>query len=134
MSSSRTGTIFSILKGILIAAGVTLLGMLLIAALTLFAHISDNLLLLLNQLLKAVSIILGTFAAVGRGGSRGFVTGAVTALIYMILGYAFYIALGSGVYSFSTMLGEMLLGAAVGAVTGAILANMRPRKRNMRRT
>lgn len=128
MSSTRTGILLSILKGTLAAIGVTLIGMLLIALLTVFTRISDSLLTVLNQLLKVLAILVGVSAAVGRGGSRGFVTGAVVSLLYMILGYALYVILG-GEHSVTLMLGEMLMGTAVGAFAGAILANMRPRKR-----
>ena len=129
MPSNRTSTAVSILKGFLTAAAITLLGMLLIALITVFSRLSDTMLTSLNQILKILSIILGTCVSVGRGGSRGFVTGTVIALLYMIAGYSLYVVLGGGVYSFPGMLGEMLMGAAVGAVTGTVLANLQPRKR-----
>ena len=129
MSANRVSVILSILKGLLVAIAITLLGMLLFAALTVFASVPDNLLTVLNQLLKIAAIGLGVRAAVGRGGARGFVTGAVLALIYMILGYAMYVVLDGGVHSVTTMLGEMLLGAAIGGVCGAILANMKPKRK-----
>ena len=128
MSSNRTGILLSILKGLLVSIAVTLTGMLLIALLTVFTRISDETLLLLNQVLKIAAILLGVIATVGRGGSRGFVTGAVPAALYMILGYGMFALLG-GTHSTSAMLGEMLMGAAIGAFAGAILANMHPRKR-----
>jgi len=129
MSSNRMGTFVSILKGLLAAVAVTLAGMLLIAVLTLLSRIPDSLLTALNQLLKILSIILGVCVAVGRGGCRGFVTGAVVALLYLIPGYALYVLLGGGSHSFALMLGELLMGSAIGAITGAILANLPPRKR-----
>ena len=129
MSANRVSVFLSILKGLLVAVVFTLLGMLLFAALTVFASVPDNLLTVLNQLLKIAAIALGVRAAVGQGGTRGFVTGAVLALIYMILGYAMYVLLGGGVHSVTTMLGEMLLGAAIGGVCGAILANMKPKRK-----
>lgn len=129
MSGNRTSVLLSILKGLLVAVAATLLGMLLIAALVTFADVSDAALTAMNQILKILAIILGTWAAVGRGGSRGFVTGAVVALLYMILGYTLYVALGGGAFSVTGMLGEILLGAAVGGFTGAVLANLRPKSR-----
>lgn len=132
MSSSRIHILLSILKGLLIAIAFTLVGMLLIALLTVFARIPDNLLTALNQILKLCAILLGTCIAVGRGGSRGFITGAVVALLYMILGYVLYVMLGGGAHSASLMLGEILMGATVGALCGAVLANMRPKKRRAR--
>ena len=133
MSGNRISVLLSILKGLLVAVAATLLGMLLIAALVTFADVSDAALTALNQLLKLLAIILGTWASVGRGGSKGFVTGAVVAILYMILGYGLYVALGGGAFSFSGMLGEILLGAAAGGFTGAIFANMRPDARRRRR-
>ena len=128
VASERMNILIQILKGLIISIAVTLTGMLLIALLTVFTRLSDSMLTALNQILKIISIMAGTAAAVGRGGRRGFVTGATTALLYMILGYAVYILLG-GIHSVSLMLGEMLMGAAVGAFTGAVLANMNPKKR-----
>ena len=128
MPSNRIPILLSILKGLLIAAAITIFGMLLIAFITVFTRVSDNLLTVLNQTLKILSIIIGTWFAVGKGGRRGFVTGTVTALLYMIIGYSMYVLLGGGAYSFPGMLGEMLMGAAVGAVTGAVLANLQPKK------
>ena len=128
MHSKRIGILFSILKGVFLAVCLTLAGMLLTALLTVFAHISDRLLLIINQCLKVAAIVAGVCTSVGRGGSRGFVTGAVVALIYMLLGYLLYACLG-GRHSFSLLFGELLMGAAVGAFTGAILANMSPGKR-----
>lgn len=129
MSGKRIPILLSILKGVLVAVILTLLGMLVMAALTVFARISDGALTALNQALKVFAILLGARAAVGRGGSRGFVTGCVIALVYMIAGYGLYVCLGGGVFSATQMLGEMLLGASIGGLTGAVLANMRPKAR-----
>lgn len=131
MSTNRVSILLSILRGVLAAAAITLAGMLLIALLTVFSRISDRVLTLLNQLLKFISILIGVQVSVGCGGSKGFITGAVTAMLYMLTGYALYVLLG-GAYDVVTLLGELLMGAATGAVIGAILANMRPKKRRIR--
>ena len=68
MATKRASALLSILKGLLAAAAVTLLGMALIAALVLTARLSDGVLTLLNQLLKALAVVLGVRAAVERGG------------------------------------------------------------------
>lgn len=133
MSANRISVLISILKGLMVAVAATLLGMLAIAALALFVRVSDRTISLLNQLLKILSVVLGTWSAVGRGGSRGFVTGVVLGLLYMIFGYWLYTALGGGAWSVVGMLGEILLGAAVGGVFGAVLANLSPRSRRKTR-
>ncbi|HIQ82665.1 MAG TPA: TIGR04086 family membrane protein [Candidatus Pullichristensenella stercorigallinarum] len=134
MKSARAAALGSILKGVLISAAATLVGMLLLAAAVVWLDISDGALSALNQVLKLVSILLGVRFAVGVGGERGFLTGAAVGLVYMILGYVLYWQLGGAVFSFAAMLLEMLLGGAMGAVTGAVCANLRPRARRRGRT
>lgn len=132
MGKTRLNIAAGILKGLLAAIAFTLAGMLILAALAAFLQISDGLLTVLNQILKASAIIIGTRIAVGRGGERGFITGMLLAMLYMILGYGFYVFLGGNAFSIPAMLGEILIGAAIGSIIGALLANM-PSKHEKKR-
>lgn len=129
MTKSRAQVLASILRGLLAAVALTLLLMAVIAALAVWLRISDGLLTALNQIMKLASILLGATVAIGRGGQRGFVTGMTLAMLYMALGYAAYVALGGNAFSTSQMLGEILIGAAVGALAGAVLSNLPARGR-----
>ena len=128
MPKTRKRTLLSLLKGLLIAVALTLACMLLMAAALVALQMSDRLLTVLNQIVKLLAIAVGTCVAVPRGGSRGLLTGVEIALVYMALGYAMYVLLGGGSFAVGNMLGEMLLGSAVGAVTGAVRANLSPRR------
>ena len=128
MPKTRRSAILSLLKGLLIAVALTLACMLAMAAALVYLQMSDRLLTVLNQLVKLLAITLGTCAAVPRGGARGLLTGVEIAVVYMALGYAMYVLLGGGSFAVGNMLGEMLLGSAVGAVTGAVRANLSPRR------
>ena len=128
MPKTRKRTLLSLLKGLLIAVALTLVCMLAMSAALVYLQMGDRLLTVLNQLVKLLAIALGTCAAVPRGGSRGLLTGVEIALVYMALGYAMYVLLGGGSFAVGNMLGEMLLGSAVGAVTGAVRANLSPRR------
>ena len=128
MPKTRKSTLLALLRGLLIAVALTLACMLIMAAALVYLQMSDRLLTVLNQLVKLLAIALGTCAAVPRGGSRGLLTGVEIALVYMALGFAMYVLLGGGSFAVGNMLGEMLLGSAVGAVTGAVRANLSPRR------
>lgn len=132
MKSARALALGSILKGLLVSAAATLLGMLLLAAAVIYLDVSDGALTALNQALKLICVLLGVRFAVGLGGERGFLTGAAVGLAYMILGYVLYWRLGGAVFSFAAMLLEMLLGGVIGAAAGAVCANLRPRARRKR--
>lgn len=131
MTKSRAQVLASIVKGLLCAVALTLALMVLVAALAVWLRVSDGLLTALNQVMKLASILLGTYMAVGRGGQRGFVTGMAVAILYMAVGYGGYVALGGNAFDTPEMLGEILIGAAVGAVAGAVLSNL-PAKRSKR--
>ena len=130
MPRTRKSAALALLKGLLIAVALTLACMLLMAAALVALQMSDRLLTVLNQIVKLLAIALGTCVAVPRGGSRGLLTGVEIALVYMALGYAMYVLLGGGSFAVGNMLGEMLLGSAVGAVTGAVRANLGPKRRS----
>ena len=130
MTKTRLQTILSLSRGLLCAVALTLLGMTGIAALAVYLRASDTAIRILNQLLKCLSILLGTTVAVGRGGSRGFFTGMALAIVYMALGYAMAVLLGGNAFAVPGMLGEILIGAALGGVIGAVLSNLpTPRRR-----
>lgn len=129
MARNRKNTIRSLLLGLLAAVLFTLAAMFLLALALVYLRFSDTLLTVLNQLVKFFAVLIGTLSAVPRGSERGLATGVLLALAYTSIGYALYLALGGGSFAVGCMLGEMLLGSAVGAVTGAIRANMNPRGR-----
>ena len=74
----------------------------------------------------------GTAAAVPRGGEKGLVCGVLIALFYTILGYVCYLSLGGGCYNFVSMMGELMIATAAGAVCGAVRANLKPKRKKHR--
>ena len=130
MEKMRRNTLMSVLKGLFLAIAVTLVSIAVIAAIVLLCPLSDGGLRVLNQLAKLLAILAGTVAAVGRGGHRGFITGMALAAIYMILGYVLCLILGGTDFDTADMLGEILLGAALGGIAGAVLSNLPPRRRS----
>ena len=86
-----------------------------------------------NRLLSGKGIALGAVAAVGFGGRRGFVMGAVVGAMYMVLGYALYCAIDGRIAPAGLLAAEFVMGALVGALAGALAANIRPSRRAKRR-
>ena len=129
MAKNRLEVSLSMAKGLLCAVALTLVGMVAIAALAVYARATDGVIRGLNQLLKCLAILLGVRVSVGRGGERGFFTGMALATIYMALGYAMAVGLGGSAFAVPGMLGEILIGAAIGAVAGAVLSNLPAKRR-----
>ena len=133
MARTRRAAALSVIRGLLCAVAATLVLMAVLAALVVYAGLSDGLLRGLNQVVKAAAVLLGTLAAVGVGGERGFLTGALLGMLYMILGYGLCLALGGAAFAASDMLGEILLGSAFGGIVGSVLANLPARRGAMSR-
>ena len=129
MRNARKTVITSLLKGFFVAVLVTFAAMLLLAAGLIYLQISDRLLFTLNQVTKIVSVFCGVCAAVPRGGKNGFVTGVVVALFYAVIGTVLYTLLGGSGVGVTDALGEGTVCAAVGAITGAVRANLAPNRR-----
>lgn len=128
MPKSRRSIVRLLLLGLPAAVLFTLIAMVALAAALVWLHLSDSALTWLNQLVKLAAVVLGVCIAVPRGGDRGLATGVLLALAYSALGYGMYVALGGGSFAAGNMLGEMLLGSAAGAVTGAVRANMNQKR------
>ncbi len=133
MAKTRLQIIGSILKGLAAGVALTLGCMAVVAAMEVYLSLTDAWLHALNQVMKLLAMLAGTAVAVGRGGQRGFVTGMAVSMLYMILGYALYLALGGGAFDAAGMLGEILIGAAVGGISGSVLSNL-PARRSRRAT
>ena len=124
MANKRINIIACLLKGLVTAILFTLLLMLILALCAVYLKLSDTAIMWANQFIKVFSIIIGVAAGVGRGGENGFIKGMVLAMVYMILGYVLCIASGEHPYSTVSLLGEILIGAAVGSISGAVFANL----------
>lgn len=130
MKRRRVQAARALIRGVLAAAAITLIGMLILSAAIIFVGMSDGLLRAMNQLLKVASVALGAYLGVGRGGERGLVTGAGIGGVYAVLGYALYALLGENGFQVPELLGELLLSVAAGATAGAVFANLKPSRKN----
>ena len=130
MKRRRVQAARALIRGVLAAAAITLIGMLILSAAIIFVGMSDGLLRAMNQLLKAASVVLGAYLGVGRGGERGLVTGAGIGGVYAVLGYALYALLGENGFQVPELLGELLLSVAAGATAGAVFANLKPSRKS----
>ena len=95
-SGRRQQTLLTkLIRGVLGAVGVTLACILLFAFMMQWLKPSDGVIRVVNQLIKLAAIFVGVRLAVGKGGERGLLTGALVGFLYLLLGVVLY-ALLSG--------------------------------------
>ncbi len=116
-----------LLRGLLTAVGVTLACILIFALLMQWLKPADTVIRVVNQLVKLLSIFIGTWVMLGRGGERGLLYGALLGLVYMALGVGLYAILSGQQLPFSAYLSDIAMGVAGGGIAGAIVGGMRKR-------
>lgn len=116
-----------LLRGLGVSILTTLVGVALFSLLMQWVKPSDGAIRVFNQVLKLLSIALGVWSAVGRGGEKGLMRGAAVGLGYMGLGVALYAILSGQQAAFSSYLADLAMGVAGGGIVGMILSNISPK-------
>ena len=125
----RRDAALSALRGLAAAVALTLAGMLVLAALVVWARLSDSALTVLNQLLKVAAIAAGALCAVRPGGRRALALGGCVGLTYIALGYGLVALTGAALVTPKMLAVEMAMGLALGALCGVIVGNLPRRAR-----
>ena len=115
-----------IVKGLLVAIGVTAAGVAVFALLMQWLRPAENMVRIVNQVLKLVSIGAGVYVAVGRGCEGGLLKGALVGLLYMAAGVGLYALLSGQGASAGAYLADLAMGVAGGGIIGMILSNVTP--------
>ena len=113
------------LKGALFALSVCLIGILIFAFILRFVSVSDSLIRPINQVIKTVSILIGTFVALKKSKDMGLISGLVIGLLFTITAFLAFSIL-DGHFDFGiTLINDCLFGAIVGGISGIIAVNLR---------
>lgn len=117
---SALGVAMQILRGLLMAVAVTVLGVAAFALIIKWTSPSDTVISVVNQALKLLAIFVGV-----RRGGGGVLRGAVIGVAYMllgVLGYAFLSGLETTPVAY---LADIGMGVAAGGLCGMVLQNTR---------
>lgn len=110
------------LRGVLVAASVTVLGVAVFALLLNWWNASDRAVTAINQVVKFVSILAGVTSAMRGGESGGVLRGASVGLLYMALGIVCYSLLMGESPRLTAYLADLGMGLAAGGLFGIILS------------
>lgn len=116
---------FAILKGSLISLAVSLVGILIFAFFIKYVAVPTSAIRPVNQVIKGLSLFIGTFIALKKSDKMGLVTGLIIGLVYTILAFVVFSIL-DGHFEFSkTLVNDLLFGGIIGAICGIIAVNLR---------
>ena len=115
------GALSAVLRGVLVAAAVTVLGVVLFALLLNWWDASDRAITAINQVVKFVSILAGVMSALRAGDKGSAMRGACVGVLYMALGIACYCLLMGQSPKLTGYLADLGMGIAAGGLFGMIL-------------
>ena len=115
------GALSAVLRGVLVAAAVTVLGVVLFALLLNWWDASDRAITAINQVVKFVSILAGVTSALRAGEKGSAVRGACVGVLYMALGIACYCLLMGQSPKLTGYLADLGMGLAAGGLFEMIL-------------
>ena len=119
----KSGTLLAMAFG-MGAALVTTLVLVVLFALTIkMTDMSDSVITSINQVIKVLSIMIGTFVMT-RAGVRGYVAGLVCGGLYMLVGIVAYCLLEGKLLPALVMMGDLGLGLVTGGLSGLLAASL----------
>lgn len=122
-SGAAGGAVFQILKSVGIALVFSLFFSVALACALRFFSVGDKAIYPINQGVKVLAVLVGCLA--GVRGEKGLIKGAAAGLLFTALSYLAFSCIG-GDFSLSWLiLAETAIGAAAGALSGAISVNLR---------
>ena len=120
-SVKKTNVLGALLRGLLAAVAVTVLGVVVSALAIKWLSPSETVISVMNQAFKLAAVFVGTRAAVRSGGSGTTLRGAAVGLAYMAVGVVSYAFLSGLTLSPTAYLADLGMGVAAGGLFGMIL-------------
>lgn len=115
----------NILKGSLVSLAISLVLILIFAFFIKYVAVPENAIKPINQVIKGISLLVGTFIALKKSSQMGLVSGLLIGLSYIILAFIVFSIL-DGNFEFSkTLVNDLLFGGIIGGICGVIAVNFK---------
>lgn len=124
-SEKQVSFMSAILKGSLMALSVCLILILIFAFALRFIAIDDSLIRPINQVIKTVSILVGTFYGLKKCNGMGLISGLVIGVLFTIIAFIAFSVL-DGCFEFGVaLINDCMFGSVIGGISGIIAVNLR---------
>lgn len=130
-SKNGEGSLFikSIVKGVLLATSVSLILICVFAFLLRFVDISVDYIKPINQVIKILSILLGTFVGLKKMNEMGLIAGFLIGFLYTVLAFFVFSLLNGGLSFNPSLINDLIFGGICGAISGVISVNLFSRRK-----
>ena len=119
----------NILKGSLVALSVSLVGILIFAFFIKYVAVPTEAIKPVNQVIKGISLLVGTFVALKKANQMGLINGLLIGLCYTVIAFLVFSILDGNFEFNKTLVNDLLFGGIIGGICGVIAVNLK-RKTN----
>ncbi len=114
-----------VLKGSLIALVISLVLVLVFAFVLRFVPLSEGVIGPVNQVIRGISIVIGTIIALKKTKEMGLIIGLLIGFVYTILSFLSFSIL-RGEFEFTkTILNDLAFASIIGGISGIIAVNLK---------
>ena len=115
----------NILKGSLVALSVSLVGILIFAFFIKYVAVPTEAIKPINQVIKGISLLIGTFVALRKVNQMGLINGLLIGLCYTIIAFLVFSILDGNFEFNKTLVNDLLFGGIIGGICGVIAVNVK---------
>lgn len=126
-NSSKGGFFKSLIKGSLMALSITLIAICIFAFVLRFCDIKTEAIKPINQVIKIISILIGSFYGLKKSNEMGLMTGFLIGITYTALAFVIFSILNGGFNFQRTLINDFIFGGIAGAIAGIIAVNFKKR-------
>ncbi len=119
----------TVLKGSLVALSISLVSILIFAFFIKYVAVPTNAIKPINQVIKGLSLLIGTFVALKKVDKMGLINGLLIGLAYTVLAFVVFSILDGHFEFTKSLVNDLLFGGLIGGICGVIAVNFR-RKTN----
>ena len=117
--------LMTVLKGSLTAVVVSLVGILFFAFVIKLFGLTDSVLRPVNQVIKGISILLGSYFGLKKNKENGLLSGLLIGLLYTVIAFVVFSLLNGGFSFDKTLLSDIIFGGIMGAICGVVAVNLK---------
>ncbi len=125
---TRNNFFISLLKGSLMALSISLILICVFAFLLRFCDIKTEAIKPINQVIKIVSILIGTFYGLKKSTEMGLITGLFIGLAYTLLAFVVFSILNGGFNFERSLINDFIFGGIAGAIAGVVAVNFKKKR------
>lgn len=118
--------ILDTIKGVVISAIISLVGILVFALIIKLTGLSSSVIKAVNQFIKVISMFLGCFFSITE--NKGLIKGIVLGVSYTVIIYLLFLIMGVNAFSVSFII-ELIVMGILGGIFGIIIVNMRSKRK-----